>query len=174
MAMCVAFASKSSEIRPWLPPEGGRRDAGWRRDVLADGLEDLADEALRRPVRHGDATTGAADAKHLGGDAGGVRREHAAEGREHGVEDAVVEGQRLGVRLEEGDAAQALRGCALAAALEELGNVVGRGDVAPAARRGERGVAVAGGDIEDALAGAQVGGFAERFPTIWRVVPTTE
>ena len=50
---------------------------------------------------------------------------------------------------------------ALPAALEQRGDVVGRGDVAPAPRRGERGIAVAGGDVEHALAGAQVDRLAQ-------------
>ena len=47
--------------------------------------------------------------------------------------------------------------------LEEIGDVVGGRDFAPASRGGERSVAVAGGDIEDARAGADVERFAEIF-----------
>ena len=50
---------------------------------------------------------------------------------------------------------------ALAGALEQRRNIVGRDDVAPAARGRKRDVAVAGGDIEHLLAGADVEGFAE-------------
>ena len=42
------------------------------------------------------------------------------------------------------------------AALEQGADVVGRGHLHEAARRGQSGVAVAGGDVEHALAGTQV------------------
>ena len=71
--------------------------------MLADGLEHLADEAFRRPVGEADAAAGAADAQHLGRRALLVRAEHHAEGREHGVERAVGEGQVLRVGLPELD-----------------------------------------------------------------------
>ena len=48
-----------------------------------------------------------------------------------------------------------------AAALEQRRHVVGRGHLAPAARGGERGVAVAGGDVEHRLAGAQIERLAQ-------------
>ena len=52
------------------------------------------------------------------------------------------------------------RAKARAAAIEQRRDIVGRGDVAPAARGGERRIAVAGGDVEDTLAGTQVERFA--------------
>ena len=52
---------------------------------------------------------------------------------------------------------------ALGAALEQRRHVVGRRHLAAAARRGERRVAVAGGDVEHALVAAQVAGFGERL-----------
>ena len=95
-------------------------------------------------------------------DASVVGREHHAEGRQHGVEAGIVERQRLGVGdLEAHGQAFGVR--ALAALLEQRRHVVGGGHVGKAARRGQRRVAVAGGDVEHALAGADVGGLGERL-----------
>ena len=49
------------------------------------------------------------------------------------------------------------------AALEQRADIVGRHDVGEAAGGGERRIAVAGGDIEDALVAAQIDGLAEHF-----------
>ena len=49
------------------------------------------------------------------------------------------------------------------AAAQQRGHVVGRGDVAPAARGRQRRIAVAGGDVQHLLAGAHVKGFAKLF-----------
>ena len=54
-----------------------------------------------------------------------------------------------------------LGGGALAAALQQGRHVVGGDHVAPAARRGERDVAVAGGDVEHLLPGAEVERLAQ-------------
>src|SRR5262249_45184623 len=56
---------------------------------------------------------------------------------------------------------KALRGGALLAALEEGADVVGRGHLRETTRCGKRGVAVAGGDVEHALASTQVDGLAD-------------
>src|SRR5581483_11380443 len=50
-----------------------------------------------------------------------------------------------------------------AAALEQARNVVGRDDVAPAPRRGQREVAVAGGYVEHLLPRADVERLAQRL-----------
>ena len=73
---------------------------------------------------------------------------------------AVREGQRFRVRFAERDGQAVGRGARLAA-LEQARHVVGGDDLAPAARRGERGVAVAGCDVEHFQAGAEVERFAE-------------
>ena len=75
---------------------------------------------------------------------------------------AIGERQRLGVGLLEFDR-QPSASARARAALEQRRHVVGRGDVAPAARGGERGVAVAGGDVEHGLAGTQVERLAKRL-----------
>ena len=72
------------------------------------------------------------------------------------------ERQRLRVGLAERDV-EPLGVGALAGALEQRRHVVGGDHVAPAARRGERDVAVAGGDVEHLLPGAQVERLAQLF-----------
>ena len=73
----------------------------------------------------------------------------------------IGERQRLGVGLREVDRSAARPRRARAAALEQRRHVVGRGHLAPAARGGERRVAVAGGDVEHLAAGAQIERLAE-------------
>ena len=76
------------------------------------------------------------------------------------VEGVVLKRQRLRVGLAELDV-EPLGVGALAGAVEQRRHVVGRGHVAPAARGRERDVAVAGGDVEHLLAGADVERLAE-------------
>ena len=143
-----------------MPQSSGDFDAGRRRQVFADRLEQLPDEAVRRPVGEADLAAGLADAQQLGRGLVLVGREHHAEGRDHRVEAAVGERQRLGVGLLEFDR-QAFGLRARAAALEQSWHIVGRDDVAPAPRRGERDHSVAGGDVEHLAARAQIEGFAK-------------
>jgi hypothetical protein len=96
-----------------------------------------------------------------------VGGEHHAEGRDDRVEAGIVERQRLGIGLLEADL-QALGGGTLGAALEQRADVVGRRHPAATSRRGERRVAVAGGDVEDALVGAQVAGFGDDLADVTR------
>ena len=91
-----------------------------------------------------------------------IWREHDAEGRKHDVEAGVGKGEIFRVGFLERDR-QALGFGTLAAALEQRAHVVCRHDVGEAARRGERGVAIAGGDIEDTLAATQIDGLAQPF-----------
>ena len=91
-----------------------------------------------------------------------IRREHHAEGGEDDIERAVGERKIFSVRFAKRDR-EIFRERATARGLEEIGDVVGGRDFAPAARGGERSVAIAGGDIEDARAGADVERFAEIF-----------
>ena len=86
--------------------------------------------------------------------------EHRSVDARHRVEGSVGERQVLGVCLDELDF-EALGPGTLAAAVEELGNVVGAGCPAAEARGRDRGVAAAGGHVEDAPAGPQVGGVDE-------------
>ena len=86
--------------------------------------------------------------------------EHGAEDRRDGIERAVGERQRLGVAFQELDR-EAFGLGAAAAALEESGDVVDADRSAAVARGCDRRIAAAGGDVEDAPAGVQVGGVAE-------------
>src|SRR5215207_2812771 len=141
-------------------PQGRRLDSGGRREVLADRLEELADEAFGRPVGEPDLAAGLGDANELAGGALLIGGEHYSEGGDHDVEALVSEWQGLRVGLAECNVEPVCPG-ALAGALQQCRHVVGRGDVAPAPRGGEGGVAVAGCDIEHALAGTKVERFAK-------------
>ena len=155
-----------------MPHSAGDLAPGGGGDVLADGLEQLADEALRRPVGEADLAAALADASQLGRGAVLVGREHHAEGRDDDVEAAVGKRQRLRVGLAELDVEPLGLG-ALAGALEQRGHVVGGDHVAPAPRGGEGGVAVAGGDVEHLLPERRSRASHSSSPTICRVVPTT-
>jgi len=91
-----------------------------------------------------------------------IGREHHAESGEDDVEGIVRERKILGVRFAKRDQ-EIFCVRAAASGLEELGDVVGGRDFTPAARGSERGVAVAGSDVEDTRAGADVERFAEIF-----------
>jgi hypothetical protein len=89
-------------------------------------------------------------------------REHHPEGRDHRVEGAVGERQRFGVGFLERDR-KPVGGGTGAAALEQCRYVIGRHDIAPASRRGEAHIAVAGGDVEYFLTGAKIKRLAQFF-----------
>jgi len=82
--------------------------------------------------------------------------EHRAEDRHRHIELAVVEGQVLGVGLDELDPEPLRRG-AFPAPLQQRRHVVGADDAAPTApRRRDRTVAAAAGDVEHPLVGDDV------------------
>jgi hypothetical protein len=125
---------------------------------LADGLEELADEALGRPVGKADLAAALADADHLGRGAVLVGGEHHPEGGDHHVEAAVRERQRsVGLR----NRWEPLGRGAFAGTLEERGHVVGGDHVAPTTGGCEGGIAVAGGDVEHLLSRPDVEGLAQ-------------
>ena len=124
-------------------------------------LEHLADEAVGRPRREPDAAARARDARQLGRGLLVVGREHGAEDRERGVEGRVRHRDVLGVALDQVDV-EALGLGAAPAAVEQRGHVVDADDVAAVAGRGDRRVAAAAGDVEDAPAGLRVDGVEER------------
>ena len=78
----------------------------------------------------------------------------------HDIETAVGKRQRLGIGFLEFDG-QPFSGGALPGAIEQRADVVGRGDIGPVPGRRQRSVAIARGDIEHALAGPHVDGFAQ-------------
>jgi hypothetical protein len=109
-----------------------------------------------------DTPAGPADPQQLSRGDVGLGREHDAERGQHEVERAGFEREVLGVADAQFDR-QAFRGRSCAGAIEELVDVIGRGDDATAARRGEGGVALAGGDVEDELTGDDVNRLAEQL-----------
>ena len=74
----------------------------------------------------------------------------------------IRERKSFGVGFLEGDR-QAIGFGALATTLKKRADVVRRHNVGKAAGRRERCIAVAGGDIEDALVAAEIDGLAERL-----------
>ena len=157
---CVDVRAEQAAQMILVAPEGRRAHAGRRRDVLADGPEQAADEPPRGPAGQRDRAARAAYAHELVRGALVVGREHDADHGDDGVKGRVLERQRFGVALDEAHR-QLLGGGALAPALQQRRDVVERHDVAEHARRGQRGVAAASGDVEHARSGAQVGGVAE-------------
>ena len=108
-------------------PQRGRLHARWRRHVAPEHLEHAADQAVGRPVGQADAATGSAHPRHLSGRSRMVRREHHAEGRQHGIKAGIAEGQRLDI----GDLelhVQVLGARPFGAALEQAGDVIGGRD----------------------------------------------
>jgi hypothetical protein len=89
-----------------------------------------------------------------------VGGEHHAEGRQRHIEAVVGKRQRFGVGGLERHG-QTLRGCAFLAALQQFADIIGRGHLREVARCRQRRVAVAGSDVEHALAGAQIDRLAE-------------
>ncbi len=144
------------------PPGQRRREARGRRDERGDLTEEVPEEALGGPAREADPPARAHDAKQFGGGARGIRGEHDAERRERDVERRLVERQGLGVGRHETDR-QTVRLGTQAALREQRRDEVGGGDVGVASCGGERGVPVAGGDVEDALPGPEIDGLAQRL-----------
>jgi hypothetical protein len=91
-----------------------------------------------------------------------VGRKHHAERRQHGVEAAILEGQRLGVGHLKRHV-QAFRGSTLGTTVEQAGYVVGGRHPATAARGGQRGVAIAGSHIQNPLVASQVASLGEKL-----------
>jgi hypothetical protein len=109
-----------------------------------------------RPIRPPDFVTRA----NLGSRPGVVWSEHHAEGRQDGVELAVVEGQLLDVGDGERDG-HALGPRSVGATVEKARDVVGRRNTGAAPSSGEGGVAVAGRDVEDLLVPVDVARFGK-------------
>src|SRR6185295_4998498 len=91
-----------------------------------------------------------------------VGRKHDAERRERHVERAIRVRQRFGIGYLEPHV-EAFGASARGAFVQQLGDVVGGGYVSESVRRGQGRIAVAGRDVEHALAGAHVDCFDQRF-----------
>ena len=102
-----------------------------------------------------------ADAQQLGRRLVLVGREHHAEGRDAPTSKLASGNGSASASASRNSTFSRFGRGALAAAFEQRRHVIGRGHVAPAARRRERRVAVAGRDIEHLAAGAQVERFAQ-------------
>ena len=98
--------------------------------------------------------------QHFAGGCVLVGREHDAEGREHDVVRRVAERKVFRVGLAALDR-HVLGGGACGGAFEERADVVRRRHFTATTSGGERHVAVAGGDVEDALTGRHVDRFAQ-------------
>ena len=130
-------------VEPLLgAPLDRRAQAGRRRHVRADRLEQLADEAVRRVGDEPDPAARPGDPDELVRGPLLVRREHRPEDRAHDVEAAVVERQRLGVALDE-LGVEALGLGAPTGPVEQGRDVVDADDLAAAPRGCEGGVAAA-------------------------------
>ena len=128
--------------------------------MLADGLEELADEAFRRPIGEADLAAWLADTNQFGRRALLVRREHHAKGRDDDIERPVLEGQRLGIGFVKLDM-EPLGGGTLPSSLEQGRHVVGGDDIGPAPGGSQRCIAVARRNVEHPLPSAQVERLAE-------------
>ena len=114
-------------------------------------------------MRHeSDPATRTGDAGELCGSADLVGREHRAEDRGDDVEAPIAERQRLGIGLDV-VGGQALDLRSAARPVEQRRNVVDADDRAAAPRRGHRGVAAAGRDVEDGLGRMDVERFDEHL-----------
>ena len=122
--------------------------------------EHLADVAGGRPAHEPDRAAGPAYPQQLGGSLRLVGREHDAEHRRDGVEARVGERERLGVTFEQRDV-EAFHLGAETPVVQQRGDIVDADDLAATPRGCDRGVAVAGGDVEHAPPGVQVGRVAE-------------
>ena len=152
-------AEELAEVRLGAP-EHRRLHSRRGRHVRANGAEGLADEPVGGPARQGDRPAGAADPGQLGRGPAVVGGEHRPVDREHGVEGGVRERKVFRVALDELDVEVFGRG-AEAAALEQRRDVVDADGLAAPPCGRDRGVAAAGGDVEDAPPGLEVRGLAQ-------------
>jgi hypothetical protein len=128
--------------------------------VFADHLEKPPDEAVRCPVRKSYPASRPADTRHLRRRLLLVGCEHDAEGRHHGIEAIVGKGQVLGIRDAELDI-HAFRHGSLPAPFEQLADIVGRNHIGKAPGGCQRRIAIAGSNIKNNLATADVHCLAE-------------
>ncbi len=114
-------------------------------------------------LKQADRAAGAADADELVGGRLVEGREHHPDRGDDDVEAVVLEGKVVGVGLGPLQLDSLGLGAG-AAGVEELGGEVAGDDVGAGLRRRDRGVAGAGGDVEDAHARADPGGLDQARP----------
>ena len=148
------------------PPRKRRRTVvGAGGLVAAQQLEEPADAAIRRPVGHHHDSAGATDAQQLAGRRGLVGREHRADARQHSIELAVGERQRLRVGHLPAQRQAALAGVPLPDR-QQLGGEVGRHHVGAGGRGGQCGVAGACAHVEHPHPGPDARGGHHLRPEI--------
>ena len=131
------------------------------RGVFANGPEQACDKALRRPVGHCDFSAGPTYALHFACRPLLIRSEHDAEGRKDDIEAVIRKRKSFRAGFLE-RYRQTLGLGTFTPAVEERADVVRRYDLGEAAWRGKRRIAVARGDIEDAMVAAEVDRLARR------------
>jgi hypothetical protein len=139
------------------PPEDRRLgEIRRRRHVGRARREHVPDGSLRRPAADRDQPAFATDARHLICRAAVAWRKHVTEGGEDAVEARALERQLLGVALDPLDLdSSGLRFAA--SGVEEFWREIEARHVGTGARRGQRGVARAARDVEDAHPGLDPG-----------------
>ncbi len=146
-----AVAEELAHVLLAAPQRRRLRAGRRRRGERAHGAEQRADLALGRPAQEPDPPARRAHAHELVRDGLVVRREHRTDRRHHDVVGLVRERQVLGIGLDPLELDARDLGAA-APGLEQLGRQVAGGHARAALRRRDRGVAGAGGDVEDAHA----------------------
>ena len=158
-----AVAEQPAQVLLAAPQRRRLRARRRRRREGPHRAEQRADHALGRPAEQPDRAARAAHAHELVGRLLVVRREHDADRRHDDVERLVLERQVLGVGLDPLEL-EALRLRAPATRLQQLRRQVAGRDVRAALRGRDRGVAGAGGDVEDAHPGTDPARLDESRP----------
>jgi len=134
-----------------------------RRGERPNGAEEAADHPLRRPAQQPDLAAGAAYPHELVGGCLVVGRKHHTDRGDHDVEAGVLERQVLGVGLNPLELYSLSLGAG-AAGVEQLRRQIAGDDGRPRGCRGNRGIAGAGSDVEDAHPGPDLAGFDQARP----------
>ena len=127
---------------------------------MAEGLEHLTDKTLRRPVGKTDLAARSAYPQHFGSGFLLLEGKHYAVGRDDSVKTSIGERQGLRIGFPERDVQAVCLSTGLAAR-EQGRNKIRRCHCAPAPRRCQRDISVAGRDVEHALAGPQIERLAQ-------------
>jgi hypothetical protein len=146
------------------PPQQRRQRVRWRRwRVAVDDLEQVARQAGGDECSHSDRPAGTAHPHELIGHRLMARGEDRAGRGGDDVEHAVVERERLGVRLHPLEPHSVGEGL-MASRSEVLRGEIGRDDLCAPLGRADRHVAGAGRDVEHALTGVDAARLDELAP----------